>query len=146
MQPPTDRIWGRYPERRELIYTLAQKIRPIIRFSFFGIFRARAIDGSAYYLKEVDPFEMPFTLNPKPVQRARSLDWLDDITTYHKITRFGFFAPTIAEVISQISEDDLDTVVAFEIMGAPKNMERHPQYVRGLKEGYHVVKTRLYTK
>jgi hypothetical protein len=62
---------------------------------------------------------------------------LREITTFHTWAYYGFFKPTIAEVLAQIPEDLVDQVVAFEILDMINDNE-------ALNDGYHVAITRLF--
>lgn len=115
----TNRIWDTYPERGKQMPDLCKRIRPAVRFAYALLplpFKYRTDDGALYLIKPVDPFTVPFMVNPKPDERARYLVKLRNITTYHVKNGRGHFSPTIAEVIAQIPGELLARTVAFEIM------------------------------
>ncbi|MFA6570038.1 MAG: hypothetical protein WCT77_02245 [Bacteroidota bacterium] len=99
-----------------------------------------------YYIKPVGPRTVVFTWDPKPDTVAEGLKPLLDIRTYHAFAFYGFFKPTIAEVIAQIPNDILDQVVAFEIIKHPETTEDLNNEKEAINAGYHVATTRLYTK
>ena len=54
------------------------------------------------YIKPVDLFGIAYTWDPKPAGKAKDVKPLCDITTYHTYGYYGFFKPSIAEVLAQI--------------------------------------------
>ena len=146
-EPATDRIWGKYPERKEQIAKLCKKIRPVVRFErVLLFFRHESADGVLYYIKSVDPFNIAFTWDAKPKWRARRLEKLADITTYHTWGYYGFFKPSIAEVLAQIPEEYLGQAVAFEIIERPESMDDLSDQWDIVNEGYHRATTRIYRR
>lgn len=92
--------------------------------------------GDLYYIKKVNPRNVAYTWDPQPAEKAKGLVKHKDITTHHTYGYYGFFKPSIAEVLAQIPEADLETVCAFE-------------YVYGTAEitgEYHSATTRLYRR
>jgi hypothetical protein len=87
-----------------------------------------------------------FLWDAKPAKKAKKLKTLCDITTHHSFGFAGFFKPSIAEVLAQIPEEHLDKVVAFEIVEAPESADDLNREREATNAGYHVAKTRLYTK
>lgn len=98
------------------------------------------------YIKKVDLFNISFIYDPRPTEEATNLVPLADITTYHEFNCRQCFAPSIAEVIAQIPEEYLGRVAAFEIIEKPETATDLNLQKEAVNDGYHVAKTRLYTK
>lgn len=104
-------------------------------------------DGKLYYIEEVANLRrVSYTWSPKPSKPVEegSLNPLTDIRTYHTWAYYGFFKPTIAEVLAQIPESQIEDVVAFEIIDSPKTAADLNKESVALNDGYHVATTRLY--
>ena len=119
----------------ERVAELFKHIKPVYEF-----------DGVKRYIKPVALHTVAYTWDAKPAAEAVGLIPLTDITTYHKWGYYGFFKPSIGEVLRQIPEDLLEQVVAFEIVDSPKNSEDLNKNLTELNDGYHVATTRLYRK
>jgi hypothetical protein len=102
--------------------------------------------GTLFFIDAVDPFNVAYTWDPKPTDEATGLKDLREITTYHSFSYHGFFKPSIAEVLAQIPEEHLDTVVAFEIIASPDTVDDLNREHEALSAGYHVATTRLYAR
>lgn len=118
------------------LFTLCTRIRTVVDFPKKGKF----------FIKPVDPRNASFMWSPKPDKRAKDLKPLRVIRTYHTWSYYGFFKPSIAEVIAQIPKELLDQVVAFEIIKYPKTADDLNEESEALNAGYHVATTRLYTQ
>ncbi len=129
------KVWiPEIPEKR--IRELAERIKPVVEFQGRG----------PCYIKPVDLFEVAYTWDPSPARSARGLKALCDITTYHTYGYYGFFKPSIAEVLAQIPKEHLDKVVAFQIVGSPQDSGDLNRELEALNAGYHVATTRLYVR
>lgn len=127
------KIW--IPEvSEERIRELADRIKPVVQFARKG----------KCYIQPVDLFGVAYTWEPKPADKATGLKSLCDITTYHTYGYYGFFKPSVAEVLAQIPAEHLDKVVAFEIVRSPDTVDDLNQEHEALNAGYHVAMTRLY--
>jgi hypothetical protein len=142
------------------IRELAKRIRPVMRFARVTPKLAKDDDvtlkldrkgklvlddrGSFYYLKPIPLFTTAFTWpgTPKPDLRAPRLQKIRTITTYHTWAYYGFFKPTISEVLSQIPEDIIDQVIAFELEPPADPLE--PWDI--VQHGHHVAQTTFYGK
>lgn len=120
------------PEHR--IHELARRIKPVVEFQRKG----------KCYIKPVDLFKIAYTWDPKPAGKAKGLRKLRDITTYHTYSYYGFFKPSIAEVLAQIPEEHVNEVVAFEIVGSPESADDLNREREAIDAGYHVAVTTLY--
>ena len=70
-----------------------------------------------------------------------------DFNCIHRYGYYGFFKPSIAEVLAQINEFDIFSIKAFEIIESPETPNDF--YKDGLtsiifENGFHVSKVRLY--
>jgi hypothetical protein len=115
---------------------LYKRIKPLVRFARTLRGYVRHSEGDLYYIKEVNPHNIAFTWDPKAAKKATGLVPLEQIVTYHTWAYYGFFKPTIAEVLSQIPENCLESIVAFET---------DVDSVQ-LCGDYHVASTTLYRK
>ena len=121
--------------KQDEIKARAERIKPVVSFS-----------GKPYYIKEVDLFNIAYTWEPKQDVPAEGLKVVKTITTYHGYGYYGFFKPSIAEVLAQIPAELLDKVVAFEIVNSPSTVEDLNKHKVELDAGYHVAETALYVK
>ncbi len=121
---------------KERIKELAKRIRPVVWFPVIGL----------CYIKRVDPFNIAFTWDPRPRWKVFGLKAICDITTYHTYGYYGFFKPSIAEVLAQIPAELLDKVVAFETVERPETVDDLNREREALNAGYHVATTRLYVR
>jgi hypothetical protein len=101
--------------------------------------------GELFYIKDVDARNVAFPWSPTRVNKADDIVSFRETVTYHTWGYYGFFKPTIAEVISQIPEDALDRTVAFLTIG-PKDCDEMNKHIEELNDGYHVAKTILFER
>lgn len=124
----------------ERLYELYSKIKPVVRYTTEqrkGQLEYEKDDcGEPYYIEDVDLRSQAFTWDPAPAKRAGGLEEIAKIETYHTYAYYGFFKPTIAEVLSQIPEQYIDKVTAFETVGDTAE----------ICGDYHRAITRLYKK
>jgi len=114
----------------ERLEELCEKIKPVVDNS------RRHDKVQLWYIKAVDPRDMSFLWDPKPTKRARGLRKYKEIVTLHSYGAPVLFKPSIAEVLSQIPEKDIDNVAAFET--------EHLGFSEG--SNYHTAVTILYTR
>jgi hypothetical protein len=122
---------------KELIEELAETIHPVVEF-----------DGKKYFIEKVDLFGIAFTWDPKKTEEAVGLKEVATITTFHSWAYYGFFKPTIAEILNQIPEDLRYKVKAFEIVDWPReasDFNKTEESAAAFKASYHTAKTTLYT-
>ena len=120
----------------EKLKKLARKIKPIVRDE----------KNVLRYIKSVDLRNIAYTWSPVFTKKAPEFSVITDTTTYHTWGYYGFFKPSIAEVIAQIPPRYLDRVCAFEIIKSPENISEVFGEQEALNAGYHVAITRLYEK
>ena len=130
----SEKVWIPKVSKEE-IEKRSERIKPVVKF-----------DSNLSFIKPVDLFGIAYTWDPEPAGRAKGLKPLCDITTYHTYGYYGFFKPSIAEVLAQIPKEYLDKVVAFEIINSPGTADDLNRESAALNAGYHVATTRLYVK
>ncbi len=102
------------------------------------------IGGKA--IENCDIVNESFTWSPKfdESRELAPMKPLVDFTTYHSYGYYGFFKPSIAEVLAQIPEVLLQRVVAFEIVSQPETADDLNEQAEATNAGYHVATTRLF--
>lgn len=110
-----------------------QRIKPVITFK-----------REKRYIEPCDPRFVAYTWDAKPAGKAKHITPLETITTYHRFGYYGFFKPSVAEVLAQIPERLLDRVVAFEIIKKPEDAADLNREKMALNKGFHVATTQLY--
>ena len=111
-------------------------------------------DGKLYWLRsfgEEELFDISYLWDDetkKQVQDGEIVPIPDkDFRCLHKYGYYGLFKPSVAEVLTQIDSELLDTVVAFEIIDSPETAEdfyRDEFTSTAFNSGYHVSTVRLY--
>ena len=97
----------------ERLEELVGKIRPVVRMSKVTTSRRSRLEqdeeGDLYYVKDVDPRNVAFTWEPKPTSMAKGVNPnpYKEIVTIHSYGAPVFFKPSIAEVLAQISDEDI---------------------------------------
>lgn len=69
----------------------------------------------------------------------------NDFECIHKYNYYGFFKPSIAEVLAQISNLDLEFTDAFEIIKSPQTCEDFITNPVVFNNHFHISTVRLYT-
>ncbi len=134
--PPAEmKVWiPEVPKNR--IEELALRIKPVVEFKGKG----------KCYIKPVDLFKVAYTWGAKAAEKATRLKSLCEIVTYHGFGYYGFFKPSIAEVLAQIPAELLERVVAFEITRSPESATDLNREREALNAGFHVATTTLYVR
>lgn len=73
-----------------------------------------------------------------------TLQALADVKMLHTLSDYGFFKPTVGEVIRQIPKDLLEKTVAFQMMYGPADPGYANLFGSEFDEGFHVSIMRLY--
>ena len=91
---------------KAVVKELAKIIKPVVEEN-----------GKLYYIKPVDLYNVAYTWDYKIDIEAEGLLLDRSIKTYHSCSYYGFFKPSIAEVLCQIPhwKHVLDNVYAFRI-------------------------------
>jgi len=108
----------------EDLNNLMKRMKPVVTKS-----------GEQHYIKKVDPRTVAYTWDPKTTRKAEGLVELTDINTYHSYGYYGFFKPSISEVLAQIPDEYMADCVAFETLKDSAQIDGE----------YHGAITRLYT-
>ena len=112
---------------------LAQRIKPV--------YHTKGWSGLTY-MQPCDLRGVSFVWSPQPNGRAMNLEEVCTIRTLHTYGYYGFFKPSIAEVLAQIPMALLREVVAFKIKG-PNDLRKEAD---ALNAGFHVAQTTLYRR
>ena len=104
-------------------------------------------DDQPYYGKySKDYFTTAFAWEMKPEKLADDLEEVAKIWTLHRWAYYGFFKPSIGEVIMQIPKDMLDKVDAFMVIGPSSAQDLNVTSEYTFKKSVHVAQTILYAK
>lgn len=117
----------------ERLAALAARIKPVVRNR----------NNALAYVAPCDLRNEAFTWDPKITRRADNLVKHATIRTLHTYGYYGFFKPSIAEVLAQIPADLIEQTVAFETVG-PADADAINEESAALNAGFHVATTRLY--
>lgn len=109
-------------------------------------------NGTACYLRKLSEKELTntaYTWLNKPTDYAEYVDFdelsfLADIKMLHHYGYYGYFKPSVSEVICQIPKEYLEKTIAFEIIDGAIGM--NSIYNAELNAGFHVSVVRLYQK
>lgn len=101
---PQSREWHVPSISDDRLKVLRTQMQPVVRNSA----------GELRYIAPVDARRVSFIWDPKFKGLARGLEEIGRITTYHGCAYYGFFKPSIAEVVAQIPPEHLPRTVAFE--------------------------------
>ena len=124
-----------------------EQIKPVIR-----------VDGKLHYLREYTLQDLRYRSyywnRAKDVREEVKEDELEvwkgkDFACLHSWNYYGFFMPSVGEVLSQINEYDVSKIKAFEIIETPKTAaDFHKDSFTDIafNNGYHVSTVRLYIK
>lgn len=126
------------PKRRVL--HLVETIRPVVER-----------DGTLWYVGPCDPWKASFTWSERLIKRAGDIEPITTIRTLHTWTYYGFFKPSIAEVLAFLDVydpgDDFQElgIVAFSTKG-PENASEMMKDKAAFDAGFHVGETTLYRR
>lgn len=122
-----------------------QKIKPVV-----------TVDGKLYYLRDftLDEirgisylWEIEKNLGKEVGENELDVWENHDFSCIHGYGYYGFFKPSIGEVLSQIEEFEVPFIKAFEIIRSPQTAEDFYENSLThiiLDKGYHVSTVRLY--
>lgn len=132
------KVWIHW-KPQDQIFELARRIRPVDQFP----------QGKFYIKTKVQPdfiLKQSYTWAPELDGPAEDIEPIIDITTYHTFGYHGFFKPSIGEVLTQIPDDFLGEVHAFEIVDWPQTVDDLNAQSEATNSGHHMATTRLYKK
>ncbi len=75
---------------------------------------------------------------------SNKLEPVEDFLCLHTWGYYGFFKPSIAEVLSQAPEKTICEANTFEIIESPKTVEDIFRYPKVIDNGFHLSKVRSY--
>ncbi|MBR4110344.1 MAG: hypothetical protein IKK43_01465 [Clostridia bacterium] len=120
-----------------------ERIRPIVLFGgkpfFMRQLTPHELSGVSYlWLNDMNDYDTEVNLADYSV--------LADVKMLHRYGFYGFFKPSVAEIISQIPEELLPEVVAFQIIYSPDTCDDLNLFKKEVDAHYHVSVVRLYKK
>jgi len=86
----------------------------------------------------------PHLFEPKLLPLVPGLRERARVRTYHTHSFYGFFKPTIAEVLAQVPRHLLTIVQAFEVVDGPQTADDLNRERAAAEAGYHVATTVFY--
>ena len=116
----------------ERIKELCATIKPLVR-----------VDGELCFIEMPHPRDVSFIWDPMITGKVSGIQTIAEITTYHTYAYYGFFKPSIAEVLAQIPEEYIGRVTTYEVNG-PETAEDLNRNLDALNAGYQVARTILY--
>jgi hypothetical protein len=119
---PEVKPFGNMAEKR--VAELYSRIKPVLRFKENrkdGKLEHVDYNGDLYYLQEQGHgkdwlYRTAYTWDPQAAGKAEGLEKLCEMPMKHSWAYYGFFKPSINEVMEQIPAQYLDEVVAFETL------------------------------
>ena len=72
------------------------------------------------------------------------METVDEFACLHKWGFYGFFKPSVAEVLAQVPGHVIEDANAFEIVEYPETVEDLNRYHDLVKDGFHLSKVRSY--
>lgn len=113
------------------------RIRPLVQHT---------VDGDLYYIEDPKSLRgVAYPWDPKLKERASDLEPITTIRTLHTWAYYGFFKPTVAEVIAAIPKEHLDEVVAWYLQG-PEDADALNEEKEAVDAGFHVAYCTLYRR
>lgn len=124
----------------ERIVELANRIKPLLR---------EEEDGSLWYCDNpADHFKQSYPWSASPKAPAKSIVEVGKITTLHKYGYYGFFKPSVAEVLAQVVtqiDPGLLEDVDYFVVDGPEDADDLNKHKDALNAGFHVATTTLYS-
>lgn len=97
------------------------------------------------FMKPVDPYNQAFSWSPVAAEPAPGLVPYATIKTLHRYAYYGFFKPSIAEVLSQIPAELVGRAVGFTCDGPETSDDLNAELI-ALDAGFQVATTTLYER
>lgn len=103
-------------------------------------------DGKVYFCESnCDHFSQSYIWKAKIKEEIKDLIEIGSFWSLHHFAYYGFFKPTVAEVIRQIPFNMLSQVDYFLVRG-PERVEDLNDTIQYIHKGFHVARTILYSK
>ena len=122
-----------------------KQIKPVItvngKLHYFREFTLEELTGTSYLWNRHEAVREEVGEDELEVLEGR------DFVCLHSYGYYGFFMPSVGEVLSQIKEYDLPFIKAFEIIESPQtSADFHKNSFTSIAfdNGYHVSTVRLY--
>ena len=122
-----------------------EQIKPVVtmngKLHYFREYSLKELSDISYLYKRHEDVREEVGEDELEVLEGR------DFACLHTYGYYGFFEPSVGEVLSQIDEDILPAVKAFEIIESPKTKsDFHKDRLSSIafNNGYHVSTVRLY--
>lgn len=98
------------------------------------------MDGVPHTIEIPDLHTVPFTWDPKVLERVEGLEAAPTIQTLHGYWYYGCFKPSIGEVLAQVPDDLPEGVIGFTVSG-PDTADDLDREKGALSAGFHVADT-----
>lgn len=122
-----------------------EQIKPVLtvngKFHYFREYTLKELSNMSYLFNRNEDVREEVGKDELEVLEGR------DFVCLHSWSYYGFFKPSVGELLSQIKEDDLPFVKAFEIIESPQTADDfHKDSFTSIAfdNGYHVSTVRLY--
>jgi hypothetical protein len=103
-------------------------------------------NGELYYIEHPKSLRgVAYPWDPELTEKAEDLEPITTIRTLHTWAYYGFFKPTVAEVIAAIPEEHLGEAVAWHLQG-PEDVNDLNVEKEAVDAGFHVAYCTLYRK
>lgn len=130
---------------REFVVEYARLIQPLLREEWQESRDFLANGGKVFFIENTcDHFNQSYPWNSKRVKEANLVE-VTRITTYHTWGYYGFFKPSVAEVLQQIPDDLLSKVEYFLVLG-PDDATALNEQRDAIDQGFHRATTILYRR
>ena len=84
------------------------------------------------------------TIDTTELVKEEQLEPIDEFPCLHRCGYYGFFKPSVAEVLSQVPEKTVSKSNLFEIVEEPETRRDVFQYPEVINGGFHLSKVRTY--
>lgn len=101
-------------------------------------------NGKLRFITHPDLFNTAYLWAPNLEGEAPPMQEVYRCTTYHTWAYYGFFKPSIAEVLAQLPADMVRKVKAFELVGEPQTAADFNKDREAFDAGYHVAEAVFY--
>ena len=131
---------------REFVNEHALRVQPLLIDECRESREFLANGGKLYHIEsKCDYFSQSYPWNAKRIEEAKGLVEVGRITTYHSYGYYGFFKPSVAEVLQQIPEKLLNKTHYYVVLG-PDDADALNEQKDAIDQGYHRATTILYRR
>lgn len=120
-------------EAQKLVEAWCDKVRPLI------------VKGGRlhHFVNTADHWSQTYPWSAEPSGEATGLTEVARVWTLHSYGYYGFFKPSVAEVLQQIPESLFPDVDYFVVLG-PYDVDDLNTTTHYISDGFHVAQTNLY--